>query len=418
MRVRTTLLIGLVVLASGCAWPMAGQSADRSGWARNDTTITPGNAGSLTAGWIGPVASAPAEVVGDSSLLVARAGTDVTGLDTTTGAAKWSRYLPGSGTPGVRNDFVYLPADGERCSIVQADRGTGATVGRLDLGFPAPGPSWTSACTAGDVVVDGDTIIVPWHVELDTIAVCGTNKTFANGLSAYSPDLTPLWFDSSSVTVCNVPPIPPHNLPKVTKVGHRYVAASTGETGKVYDPSGCVDYSVCKPVATSLQTSGTWVPEGGNWTSRNGTQLVNVDGGTQAVRWRSTDPSGTASRAVTAAPALDSDHVFTPSGTNGSDANVAVYAVAGCGSVTCGPTWKVTLPALASFRPSIAGDVVLVATSDGHLVLASRTGCGSSSCPVLRTLTLKGTPTASPTVVNGRIVVPTTSGVETFALPA
>lgn len=404
------------MLAAGCAWPMAGQSPDRSGWARNDSSVTPANVANLTAGWVGAVGSAATEVVGDHDLLVARAGTAVTGLDAATGAIRWSRYLPGAGTPGVRNDFVYLPASDTRCSIVQADRATGVTVGRLDLGINPP-PLWASACTAGDVVIDGDTIIVPWSQKITKAGPCGENVTVASGLTAYSPDLTPLWFDSSSVTVCAVPPIPPHNLPHVTKVGPRYVAASAGETGKVYDPSGCVDYSVCKPVATALTTSGTWVPEAGGWTSRNGSQLVNVDGGTQAVRWRSTDPSGNASRTITADPALDGDRAFAPSGTSGN-ANLAAYDVAGCGSSSCGPHWTVALPALSSFRPSIAGDVVMVATSDGHLVLASRTGCGSSSCAALRTLTMKGTPTASPTIVNGRILVPTTSGIETFALPA
>lgn len=418
MRVRHTLLAGLIVLAAGCAWPMAGQSPDRSGWARDDTTITSANAGNLAAGWVGTVTSAPAEVVGDRDLSVARNGTDLTGLDTVTGAVRWSRYLPGAGTPGVRSDFLYLPASDRQCSIVQADRGTGLTVGRLDLGVTPPGPTWASTCTAGDVLIDGDTIILPWSQRLTKAGPCGENVIVASGLTAYSPDLSVLWFDSSSVAVCNAPPIPPHNLPHVTKVGDRYVAASAAETGKIYDPSGCVDYSVCRPVANALATSGTWVPEGGSWTSRNGTQLVNVDGGTQAVRWRSTDPSGNASRTVTADPALDTDHVFAPSGTSGSDANLAVSAVAGCGSSSCAPAWKVALPAVATVRPSIAGAVVLVATSDGHLVLASRTGCGAASCPVLRTLNLAGTPTASPTVVNGRILVPTTSGVETFALPA
>lgn len=415
MRLRSVLLAGLVVLAAGCAWPMAGQSPERNGWARDDTTVTPANAGTLAAGWVGAVGSAPAEVVGDRDLLVARNGTDLTGLDPATGAVRWSRYLPGAGTPGVRSDFLYLPASDRRCSIVQASRATGLTVGRLDLG-PEPGPLWSSTCTTGDVIVDGDTIIVPWSQRMTKTGPCGENVIAASGLTAYSPDLTVKWFDSSSVAVCGLPPIPPHNLPHVTKVGSRFVAASAGETGKVYDPDQCVDFSVCAPVANALTTAGTWVPVADSWTSRNAARLVNVDGATQAIRWRSTDPAGNAARTVTADPALDGDRAFTPSGTSGADANLAAYAL-GCTSATCAPQWTVALPAVAIVRPSIAGDVVLAATSDGHLVLASRSACGSASCPVLRTLNLAGTPTAAPTIVNGRILVPTTTGVETFALP-
>jgi hypothetical protein len=122
-------------------------------------------------------------------------------------------------------------------------------------------------------------------------------------------------------------------------------------------------------------------------------------------------------RTITADPAADDARAFAPSGT-AAGASLGVYPFAGCGQSFCGPNWSVTLSAVSSFRPSIAGDVVLVATSDKHLVLVNRAGCGSSSCNAVRTLTLSGTPTASPSIVAGRILVPTTAGVETFALPA
>ena len=122
MRYRSVLIVGVVLLAAGCSWPMAAQGPDRRAWGRNDTTVTAANAATLVKGWTGSVTSAAAEVVGDRDLLVVRDGTNVSGLDPKTGAVLWSRYLPGTGTPGVRGDGLYLPASDTLCSIVQADR--------------------------------------------------------------------------------------------------------------------------------------------------------------------------------------------------------------------------------------------------------------------------------------------------------
>ena len=415
MRIRFILLAGIVVLAAGCAWPMAGQGSNRRAWAQQDTTITAANVGTLTAGPIGAVTSPPAEVIGDADGLFARTGTTVTAFDGATGATKWSTGgLAGAGTPGLFSGRVFVPVSAARCSVVKLDRATGGVIDTTILG-PVPGNGWTSTCTTGDVVIDGDRIIVPWRQTMSIVVGCGTNTTVASGLTAFDLGFQAIWFDSSSVTACGVPPIPPHNLPRISRIGDRFVASANGETAIVYDPNNCVDTgSVCRPVAHAIMTQGTWVGGATTWTSRNGTQLWSADATTAALVWRS--PSDSA-RTITADPAFDTDHAFAPGGASGT-ANLGVYDLAGCGQGTCSPTWTVALPAVAAFRPSIAGDVVVVATSDKHLVLTSRIGCSQPTCTPLRTLTLAGTPTAPPTVVSGRIVVPTTSGVETFVLPA
>jgi hypothetical protein len=390
---------------------MAGQSSSRRAWADHDTTVTPANVGTLTAGPVGAVASAPAEVIGDRDGLFARTGATVTALNGTTGGAMWSAGgLPGVGTPGLFSGRVFVPVSAARCSVVKLDRDTGAVIDSTVLG-PVPGVNATSICTTGDIVIDGDRIIVPWRQSISAAIGCGTNTTVASGLTAYDLGFQPVWFDSSSVTACGVPPIPPHNLPRVSRIGDRFVAAATGETANVYDPATCDDFTVCHPVADAVATGGVWVGSATTWTSKNSTQLWSVDGGSGALVWRSPTDSA---RTITADPAFDNDHAFAPSGT--SAATLGVYNSAGCGLATCAPAWTVALPALASFRPSIAGDVVIVATADKHLVLAGRTGCGNSSCAALRTLNLAGTPTAPPSIVGGRIFAPTTMGIETFAL--
>ncbi len=411
MRARFMLLVGIAVLAAGCAWPMAGQGPNRRAWAEHDTTITPANVGTLMAGPVGAVASAPAEVIGDADGLFARTGSTVTAFDGATGGTKWSAGgLPGVGTPGLYSGRVFVPVSAARCSVVKLDRATGGVIDSTVLG-PAPGVKATSTCTTGDVVIDGDRIIVPWRQTASTTAACGTNTTVASGLVAYDLGFQQIWLHATSVTACGVPPVPPHNLPRVSRIGDRFVAAATGETANVYDPN-CEGF--CPPVAHAITTQGVWVGASTTWTSRNGTQLWSVDAATSALVWRS--PTDTA-RTITADPAFDADNAFAPSGASGS-ANLAAYAAGGCGQATCAPTWTVALPAVAAFRPSIAGDVIVIGTSDKHLVLAGRAGCGQSSCSPLRTLTLAGTPTAPPSIVSGRIVVPTTSGVETFVLPA
>jgi outer membrane protein assembly factor BamB len=415
MRLRSILLVGLVVIATGCAWPMAGQSPDRRAWGRGDTAVTPANVGSLAKGWTGAVPSAATEVVGDGNGLVTRSATTVTALDPATGTVRWATALAGTGTPGLFGDSAYVPVSDRRCAIARVDRVTGDVADRVDLGT-APQDIWAAQCVTGDVVVDGDTIIVPWKTRITLATLCGVNTIAASGLTAYGPDLSVRWFDSSSVAVCGAPPIPAHTLPRISRVGDRYVASATGEPAKVYDPSTCVDYSVCKP-AVGVASSGTWVGDGSTWTSDHNSQLVNLDGGTSALRWRSTDPGTDSSRTITADPAYDDTRAFAPSGVSGA-ASLGVYDLAGCGQSFCGPHWKVGLSAVAAFRPSIAGDVVSVATSDKKVVLAGRTGCGSASCSALRTLTLTGTPTAPPSIVAGRILVPTSAGIETFALPA
>ena len=415
MRARFILLVGIAVLTAGCAWPMVGQGPNRRAWAESDTTLTPSNVSTLTTGPVGGVASASAEVIGDANGLFARTGSTVTAFDGTTGGTKWSAGgLGGVGTPGLYSGRVFVPVSAARCSVVKLDRATGAVIATTVLG-PVPGVNWTSSCTTGDVTIDGDRIIVPWRQTMSIVAGCGTNTTVASGLTAYDLGFQAIWFDSSSVTACGAPPIPPHNLPNISRIGDRFVASATGETAIVYDPNNCVDTgSVCRPVAHAVMTQGVWVGGATTWTSRNGTQLWSIDATTAALVWRSPADSD---RTITTDPAFDTDHAFAPSGASGS-ANLAVYNTGGCGQATCPPSWTVALPAVAAFRPSIAGDVTVVATSDKHLVLANRVGCSQSSCSPMRTLTLAGTPTAPPTIVSGRIVVPTTAGVETFVLPA
>ncbi|MEP6623363.1 MAG: hypothetical protein ABJC79_02895 [Acidimicrobiia bacterium] len=411
MRARFILLVAIAVLTAGCAWPMVGQGPNRRAWAENDTTVTPANVGALTAGAVGTAPSAPAEVVGDRDGLFARTGSTVTAFAGTTGGSRWSAGgLPGVGTPGLYAGRIFVPVSAARCSVVKLDRDTGAVIDSTVLG-PVPGVNATSSCITGDIVIDGDRIIVPWRQATSAVIGCGTNTTVASGLTAYDLGFQKIWLDSTSVTACGVPPIPPHNLPRVSRIGDRFVAAATGETANVYDPN-CEGF--CRPVAHAIATPGYWVGGATTWTSRNGTQLWSVDAITAALAWRS--PTDTA-RTITGDPAFDTDHAFAPSGVSGS-ANLAVYAAGGCGQPTCGPSWTVPLPAVASIRPSIAGDVVIVATSDKHLVLANRIGCSQPSCSALRTLTLGGTPTAPPSIVSGRILVPTTTGIETFALPA
>ncbi len=410
MRARFILLVGIAVLTAGCAWPMAGQGPNRRAWAESDTTITPANIGTLTAGPVGPVPSAPAEVIGDADGLFARTGSTVTAFDGTTGGTKWSPGgLAGVGTPGLYSGRVFVPVSAARCSVVKLDRATGGVIDTAVLG-PVPGVNWTSSCTTGDVIIDGDRIIVPWRQTMSTVAACGTNTTVASGVTSYDLGFQQIWLHATSVTACGVPPVPPHNLPRVSRIGDRLVAAANGETAAVYDPN-CEGF--CPPVAHAIATTGVWVGGATTWTSRNGTQLWSVDASTAALVWRS--PSDSA-RTITADPAFDTDHAFAPSGASGA-ANLGVYTTEGCGQAACPPSWTVALPAVAAFRPSIAGDVVAVATSDQHLVLANRVGCSQSSCSPIRTLTLAGTPTAPPTIVSGRIVVPTTAGVETFVLP-
>ncbi len=414
MRFRFILLFALAALTAGCTWPMAGQGSSRRAWADHDTTITPANVATLTAGPVGPVASAPAEVVGDQDGLFARTGSAVTAFDGTSGGSKWTAGgYPGVGTLGLFSGRVFVPVSAARCSVVKLDRNTGAVIDSTVLG-PVPGVNATSSCTTGDIVIDGDRIIVPWRQQITAVQNCGTNTTVASGLTAYDLGFQRIWFDSSSVTACGVPPVPPHNLPRVSRIGDRFVAAATGDTANVYDPAACDDFTVCHPVAHAIATQGVWVGGATTWTSRNGTQLWSIDAATAALVWRSPTDSA---RTVTADPAFDTDHAFAPSGASGS-ATLSVYDAGGCGQATCGPSWTVPLPAVASLRPSIAGDVVIVATSDKHVVLASRTGCSNSSCSALRTLTLAGTPTAPPSIVAGRILVPTTTGIESFALPA
>lgn len=85
------------------------------------------------------------------------------------------------------------------------------------------------------------------------------------------------------------------------------------------------------------------------------------------------------------------------------DGNLSVFATAGCGADSCEPLWRAHIAGSIDSTPALAGDLVLFASTNEHLLYAfAAGGCGAATlCQPVWVGKLKSGATGSVTVAGG-----------------
>ena len=226
----------ITIVATSCAWPMAGHDPTGRAWEPNDHTITPDNVTRLATRdplrFDGP----NPEVIGDPDHLVVRGPNDIAVVDPHTGATEWTQTIPGLSVPALSNNALFVGGDGRPCSINRVDLTTGTILATTTIGLTPSGRAVSSCRTGAIMVVDG-TAYVPWSQFIETSTSCGSYWRFVSGVTALSDhDLVKQWSHRAERAGCGLALNP--RPPAVSKVGRLIVAASSFNTD-VFDPSSC-----------------------------------------------------------------------------------------------------------------------------------------------------------------------------------
>ena len=107
-----------------------------------------------------------------------------------------------------------------------------------------------------------------------------------------------------------------------------------------------------------------------------GGTITVLDAATGAIRWTG------ALGAPGTAPAVAGDTILVAT----SDGRLVAYAASGCGEPTCEPLWQGTLENGTSIAPIAGGDVAYVATASRKIAAFSLDGCGADTCAPLTTV--------------------------------
>lgn len=139
----------------------------------------------------------------------------------------------------------------------------------------------------------------------------------------------------------------------------------------------------------------------------SGTVTV-LDAATGAVRW-----TGEVGASVVQAPAVAGDTILVAT----SDLRLVAFAATGCGADTCPPLWEGTLQDNAIM---VAGDVVYFGTTRRRIAAFDLAGCEAGTCSPLTTTSWvwPGNVTGGPIVDDGMLMAGTDDGwIVAFRLP-
>jgi outer membrane protein assembly factor BamB len=173
--------------------------------------------------------------------------------------------------------------------------------------------------------------------------------------------------------------------------------------------TGCApDWSV--ELGGRPTTPAAVAPSGVVYADDSGTVTV-LDAATGSVRW-----TGEVGASVVQAPAVAGDTILVAT----SDLRLVAFAATGCGAGTCPPLWEGTLQDNAITAPMVAGDVVYVGTTRRRIAAFDLAGCEAGTCSPLATISWvwPGNVTGGPIVDDGMLIAGTDDGrIVAFRLP-
>jgi PQQ-like domain len=418
---RLLLCVAAIALcASGCVWDQAGHDQTRGGWNNLEQTITPAS-GALVKAWAASVPGQPDEALVHDGTVYVRSGDTVSAFSLATGDNTWAHVsLPGRGTPVFQNGVIYVPVDATLstpCSVYSLDAATGRIIDHLDLPTMLTEFGTTNSCVAGDALLTGGTLVVPWFAVQEGVAPhCGGFVAAGAGDSAIDlahSSITWTAFTPSPDNERCFPGVFPVDVPfagdsSFTRVGNfvvttngthviAYALSDCGNTGSGCVPAWNTDVgaNVIGPAVATVGGTVTIATTTGN--------IAVLDAATGATKW--TDAVG---HTVAVPVAATSTSVFV--GT--TDALIAAFPVGGCGSSTCAPSWTAHTEGggSAGARLSIGGDVVYLGDNFNYVSAFDANGCGGSTCSPLFFVAPQEPTGAPPTIADGHVIVGTVHG--------
>jgi outer membrane protein assembly factor BamB len=133
----------------------------------------------------------------------------------------------------------------------------------------------------------------------------------------------------------------------------------------------------------------------------SGGAVAVLDVATGVVAWTANVGGG-----VATPPVVAGETVLVAT-TNG---RLVALPAAGCGAATCIPLWEGQLGGTPSSAPAAGGDVAYVGTEEGDVVAFASDGCGTATCAPLARLDVGAEITGGPIVHDARVTVATADG--------
>jgi hypothetical protein len=448
------VLVGVVLLAASCNWPLVGFGPDRTGYSASETAISPANVGQLSQQWtadlIGPgsdpvVADGHVFVTGQNMVPIGSPGSflysfDAAGSTNCSGSAQktctpqWSNSFPsqncggtndvptGLSDPAVDNGEVWI---GESTAIL-CNESSGQTVA-YDENTGAARVTSEGAVISGSPTVSGGSLYGSWFAS----ASFGSVFESSSGIGAVDTATGATQFTAGTTStltgaVTFTPPAVSNGILYAAAANTLYAFDATGTTDCGPPPPPLPDPALgfstfCNPLWTATlpgTVSTTTAPAVANGFvyvgDSSGTLSAIPAGGCGAATCL---PAWTASTkgAIETSPAVTATTVYVGS----DDGGFYAFPAKGCGAATCQPLWRAKTGGTVKSSPSVAGDVVYVGSDDDDLYAFNASGCGAATCqPLLRTDV--GAPVeTSPAIANGQVFVTDTAGtLHAYGLPA
>jgi len=392
-RGRCTVAV-LSTLLPGC-WLQPNFDAGNSRHNDTEATITPANVAGLTARWSVqfPARIEPQPLISGGRVFVQRqdgAAVGVLAIDLGTGATAWDRTVSPAGASNVFTNHQATIIDGE---IWQDWHGTLAG---------------SSTCSFGTVRLDQVGTVLGEDRSAYPVALPVQNGRHLVRVHTPTCDL-------------GTPPFP-HITLEVSDSHTRQVLWTADPIGygqpsvsgdQVITPAGGWDLAGCGAASCVRRWSPAITPFGdqpivggpgdtffilkAGFGGPNGEvrALSRVDG---------TPVWGLAFNAVDADIAVDDERLYVATSNGSSAGYLLVYDVDGCGASNCWPLWSAKV-APGAWAPTVAGDVVYVAGSDGKVHAYRAAGCSFVLCGELGSFAVTGGGISSLAVADGRLVV-------------
>jgi outer membrane protein assembly factor BamB len=386
-RGRRRALAAVVTMAvsvalPGC-WLQPGFDASRSRWNPVEHQITPANVGTLAEAWSVDVDAVAVDepLVYGGRVFVGRQGTgsggEVVALDAATGDALWRHTTTPTGDRVIAWPVAFVEGElwsswfqgsddpeGCRSGTTRLD-GDGNVVGEDHDGIVMSGP-----VQSGHYVVQEETSECPtsglWPPTTMVVRDSRTGETLWTAddrLEAIAGDLI--------------------------LAGGFYALAGCGAptcTSTVHGEWASTEPYIARP------HSDVFGVRSGGFGDFNG-EVFALSRTTGEVVWRGSID------APSARLAADDDHLYAAAG-----GRLLVFDVDGCVGPSCRPLWSAPLSGGTAEPPTVAGDVVYVATIYGAVAAFPAGGCGRTTCEEIGRLQVEGNVTAM-SVAEGRLFV-------------
>jgi outer membrane protein assembly factor BamB len=386
---------------SGC-WLQPGFTEGRTNYAAGEQVLTPVTAGELAEVWrthagdtpAGPALNVRAPVAIGGDIYAAYDDGGAAALDAATGSLRWQTFLsPEADAPPSVGDPV---VDGDELVVPVTTVDRIAIFDSLHRISRATGePTRTTGGTGDLALVDGD--MVPMSVA----------RTYdSSGIT----ELTRIeWTYRPTVFSFNGNPAPGGHAFVGERVLWSQAGNATGYSSAcppptfppgVEWPAGACGPDWTTPLATRLLGPAAVGSDAAVYADPDGGVHV-LDAATGEVRWQA-DLGGAVSRP----PAVAGDTILVAT----SDGRLVALPADGCGTATCAPLWEGTVGGAATTAPVAAGDVAYVATDAGTIVAFDLGGCGTATCAPLVTLPTGSDVSGGPIVHDGRLIAGLANG--------